>query len=243
MADIGFGTYRISDFNQSHLDALSEAIKNGIKLIDTSTNYFDGGSERAIAKVLKNFNTDIKQSIEIVSKYGYIQGSLLQEYLEKDSKLSTLDIEVVKYSNNCYHSISKEFLKDQLSRSLQRLELNFIDTYLIHNPEYYIYDAISKGIKKEIYQEEMQKRIYEAFVGLEEEVKNGRIKGYGISSNSFAKKEDEDDFLPYENLVDLAKEASKAVGNKTHNFTTIELPINIIEKQGLFCSFWQKKII
>lgn len=34
----------------------------------------------------------------------------------------------------------------------------------------------------------MQERIKKAFVLLEEKVKEGKIKAYGISSNSFAKK-------------------------------------------------------
>jgi aryl-alcohol dehydrogenase-like predicted oxidoreductase len=242
MADFGFGTYRISDLNQSHIDVLREAVKNGIDLIDTSTNYFDGGSEKAIAKALKNFDASIKEEIKIVSKFGYIQGSLLKEYLDKNSELSQLDMEVVEYSPTCYHSISPQFVHHQLEASLERLEADFIDCYLIHNPEYYIYDAINKGIDKQQYLSVMYERIFKAFVALEAEAKRGKINSYGISSNSFAKNENDADFLPYEPLIDLAKKAALEVGNKSHSFSTVEFPANIAEKEGLKCSFWAKEV-
>ena len=241
MADFGFGTYRISDTNQAHLDALSEAIRNGIELIDTSTNYFNGGAERAIGKVLATFDDSVKENIKIVSKFGYIQGDLLQEYHQDNSDLKQLLCDIVEYAPECYHSIEPEFVSHQLNRSLERLQCEKIECYLVHNPEYYILDAINKGIKKEIYTKEMQNRLFESFVALEKEVQNGRINGYGVSSNSFAKPKDDPEFLEYENLLELAHEAALAVGNQKHSFTTIELPINIIEKQGLHATFWAKE--
>ena len=48
MAAIGFGTYRVSDENPEHIEALKMAVASGVKLIDTSTNYMDGGAERAV---------------------------------------------------------------------------------------------------------------------------------------------------------------------------------------------------
>jgi aryl-alcohol dehydrogenase-like predicted oxidoreductase len=240
MADFGFGTYRISDQNQAHLDALSEALRNGIKLIDTATNYYDGGAERAIGKVLSKYGDRAQNNIEIVSKFGYIQGSLLEEY-KNDQNLQKIAQDIVQFSPNVYHCISKEFVHHQLDRSLERLGQEKLSCYLIHNPEYFILDAIKKNIPKEEYLSEMNDRIFDAFCALEEEVQKGRIGSYGISSNSFAKPHDADDFLPYEGLLDIAYEASQKVGNQTHSFTTIELPINIAEKEGLFCSYWAKE--
>ncbi len=241
MVQLGFGTYRISDLNQAHLDALSEAIRGGVDLIDTSTNYFDGGAERAIGKVLEKFDESIRENLEIVSKFGYIQGSLLDEYNDLSSQLRKLECNVVEYSEDCFHSISKEFVHHQLTRSLERLHMESLGCYLVHNPEYFIFDAINKGVEKDEYLEEMQEQLLEAFAALEEEVANSRIKSYGVSSNSFAKPNNAPDFLPYENLLELAQKAAMKVGNEKHSFTTIELPVNIAEKQGLHCSFWAKK--
>ncbi|WP_310440929.1 aldo/keto reductase [Sulfurimonas sp.] len=239
MSNFAFGTYRISDLNPQHVASLKEAIESGIKMIDTSSNYMNGGAERAIALAFREFDEDKKDEVEIVSKFGYIQGTDLIEYKEDSSAIKNSE-EVVKYSQDCYHSISKSFLHNQLSMSLKRLELEKLDCYLIHNPEYYILDAINRAIPKDERLDEMYRRLEEAFVGLEEEVKNGRIGSYGVSSNSFSLPELSDEFLPYEDLLTLAQNAAKRVGNKIHSFTTIELPINILERDGLKCASWAK---
>lgn len=240
MSNFAFGTYRISDLNPQHIQALKEAIEAGITLIDTSSNYMDGGAERAIALAMRLAESDIKNEVEIVSKFGYIQGSSLHEYRANlaEKKYSK---DVVKYTEDCYHCISKEFMHEELTASLKRLEATSIGCYLIHNPEYYIIEAIKNNIPKDYRLDEMYRRIEDAFVGLEEEIKKGRISSYGISSNSFSLLESDDEFLPYEDLLTLAQNAATIVKNKKHSFTTIELPINMLEIDGLKCASWAKK--
>jgi aryl-alcohol dehydrogenase-like predicted oxidoreductase len=240
MSNFAFGTYRISDINPQHIEALKEAIESGVTMIDTSSNYMDGGAERAIAIAFREFDEYKKDEVEIVSKFGYLQGTNLFNYKENPSIIQNEE-EVVKYSDECYHSISKSFIHEQLSASLERLERQRIECYLIHNPEYYILDAINRGISKDDRLDEMYRRLQEAFVGLEEEVKEGRIGSYGISSNSFSLEHTSDEFLPYEDLLTLAYNAAMMVGNRTHSFTTIELPINILERDGLKCALWAKE--
>ncbi len=234
MSSFAFGTYRVSDQNPLHIQALKEALYSGVKLIDTSSNYTDGGAERAIAKALGSIEDEYRD-VEIVSKFGYIQGTNM--LLHKENSFE----EVVEYSPECYHSIAPSFMRDQLKRSLERLELNKIDCYLLHNPEYYIYDAVKRNIPKEERLEELYKRIYKVFVALEQEVANETIGSYGISSNSFSKESSADDFLPYEDLITLAKNAAIEAGNEKHSFTTIQLPINLLEQEGLHCAKWAKE--
>lgn len=80
----------------------------------------------------------------------------------------------------------------------------------------------------------MQQRIKKAFEALEEQVKKGNIKGYGISSNSFSKKQNDYHFLEYEKLTDYAKE----IAGENHHFTVIQLPLNMYEKDGVPCAKW-----
>ncbi|WP_455756936.1 aldo/keto reductase [Sulfurimonas sp.] len=235
MSNFAFGTYRISEHNPQHISALKEAIKSGVKMIDTSSNYMDGGAERAIALALQEFDEDIRDEIEIVSKFGYIQNTTLNRHKETPFE------EVVEYSQDCFHSISQSFQEDQLTKSLERLQLSKLDCYLIHNPEYYFLDAINRGIDKDDRLDEMYKRLYDAFMGLELEVQNGRIKSYGISSNSFSLPQTSEEFLPYEDLLTLADDAAQEIGNETHSFTTIELPLNILEREGLKCASWARE--
>lgn len=235
-AQFAFGTYRITDQDPNHIQALKSAINSGISLIDTSTNYMDGGAERAIGQVMNQLDSDVAKTVEIVSKYGYIQGSTMQRV-----KASEPLKELVEYSPECFHCISPEFLQDQLTQTLDRLNMTQISCYLIHNPEYFILDAINKKMDTALMLDTMLERIYRAFVGLELEVGLGRIKSYGISSNSFAKKSGAADYLPFEDLMALAEDAAKEVGHDSHHFSTIQVPINLLEQEGLKCARWAKK--
>lgn len=235
MSNFAFGTYRITDENPQHIQALIEAIDSGITMIDTSSNYMNGGAERAIALAMRNFDDDKRSSVEIVSKFGYIQGSTLEQHKEEPFE------DVVIFSDDCYHSISASFMKEQLFKSLSRLELTKIDCYLLHNPEYFLLDALKREKDLDEAYDTMYDRIFDVFVALEEQVKSGTIGSYGISSNSFSKKSTDSEFLPYEDLITLADKASEFAGNDNHHFTTIELPINILETEGLKCASWAKE--
>jgi len=234
MSNFAFGTYRITDQNPQHIQALKEAIDSGITMIDTSSNYMDGSAERAIALALRSFEDTTRKNVEIVSKFGYIQGSNMLAHKETPFEA------VVQFNEQCFHSISPSFMRNQLENSLSRLEVQKIDCYLLHNPEYYLLDALNKNADRDDTLDEMFERIYSVFVALEEEVRDGRIGSYGISSNSFSKAKNDLEFLPFEDLITLADRASEQVGNDTHSFTTIQLPINILEQEGLACSSWAK---
>ncbi len=236
MAKIGFGTYRISDRNPQHIEAIKVAVEEGIDLIDTSTNYMDGAAERAIALAFQPMPTKQIADVEIVSKFGYMQGSTLARVKEGETFPET-----VQFAEHIYHSISSEFMRDQLKQSLDRLNMDSLGCYLIHNPEYFLLDCLNKDLDRDESLDRMFDRIERAFVALEEEVEKGRIKSYGISSNSFALEHRNPEFLPYEDLVTIAKRAAKTAGAKSHNFSTLQLPINLLETEGLKCAKWAKE--
>jgi uncharacterized protein YyaL (SSP411 family) len=74
---VGFGGYRIDDETPTHREALETALLTGSNLIDTSTNYTDGGSERCVGAVLGALVRTGKlrrEEVIIVSKIGYVQG-------------------------------------------------------------------------------------------------------------------------------------------------------------------------
>ena len=49
---LGFGGYRVNDETPVHRSALERALAGGVNLVDTSTNYTDGGSERLVGQVV-----------------------------------------------------------------------------------------------------------------------------------------------------------------------------------------------
>ncbi|MDP2302844.1 MAG: aldo/keto reductase [Ignavibacteria bacterium] len=228
ISKIGFGSYRVDNRIKEHVTAIEHALKNGINLFDTSSNYSDGGSEILIGKILTDFfNKKIidQDEIVIVSKGGYIQGKNLEIAKQREINGNPYT-EVVKCSPDLWHCISPEFLKDQITYSLERLQLNRIDVYLLHNPEYFL--NYSNFDNLEAHRKEYYNRIKNAFMFLEEEVTKGRISYYGISSNTFPSAEDEIDFTSLEQVLKIANEVSS-----TNHFAVIQLPMNLLEKGGL----------
>lgn len=226
---LSFGTYRTTYHNPVHQDAIVYALDNGITHIDTSSNYMYGEAEVLIGQALENRK---RENITVVTKGGYIQGPTLQR-VQDGWEVEDL----VEHDPYCFHSISPMFLEDQIKNSLERLNLSYIDCYLLHNPEYYLMtnlkgDATNEDIDK--HHQIMQDRIKKAFEFLETKVKDGTIKSYGISSNSFSKKDNDYHFLEYKNLVNMAIE----VGGENHNFKVIQLPLNMFEKDGVPCAKW-----
>ncbi len=224
----GFGCYRIDYGVIEHKLSLEYAIKNGINIIDTSSNYSNGGSEKLVGSVLENL---IEQKvirpdeIILITKGGYLQGDNLKKAIEREKAKSPFP-EMIKCSPDMWHCIHPEFLRHQISQSLKYLKTSKIDIYLLHNPEYFLtYWQPEESVKKN---EEYYKRLKNAFIYLEEEVKTGRIGFYGISSNSFGDSGDKNNFTSAEELLRIANEISHE-----NHFAVVQLPVNILEKGGV----------
>lgn len=212
MSKIGFGAYRVSIRSEFHFEALKSALEKGCSVIDTSANYTDGESEKLIGKVLKQTT----HRPLLISKAGYIQGSNLDEV----RKNKTLQMQIVDFGDDLKHSIHPSFLQNQLEKSLERLEVDCLDVYLLHNPEYYLK---SDGSSKDEYYE----RIKMAFMFLEDKVKEGKIKSYGISSNTFKDPRDEHETTDLEKVYAIASELGD------HHFKYIQFPLNLLEMGAL----------
>jgi aryl-alcohol dehydrogenase-like predicted oxidoreductase len=184
---VGFGCYRVSRGNAGQQAAMLQALCSGVRLIDTSSNYADGGSEELVGQVLARlFETGelARGEVFVVSKAGYIQGRNLK-IVQSAAQAGKPFEQVVDYAEGLQHCIHPEFLKDQLKRSLKRLGLDRLDALLLHNPEYWMSWCEAHGIERAKAQEEYYSRIKAAFGYLETEARAGRIGCYGISSNTF----------------------------------------------------------
>jgi len=221
----GFGTYRILQ-TPDHAEALTFALQSGINLIDTSATYTDGESETLIGLVLKGLFENkalTREEIIIVSKAGYLQGSnYLVSYQRKLKNNPFPDL--VEYANELEHCIHPEFLADQLTRSLERLQLDYLDVYLLHNPEYFLSWAEHEGWDVKKARTEYYRRIKLAFEYLETQVAQGRIKSYGISSNTFPRTEADSEYTDIKKVLEIAQNISAS-----HHFKVIQFPMNLIE--------------
>lgn len=202
ISKIGIGTYRMDCDIAEHLDTLNYAIESNINIIDTASNYNFGKSERLIGKVV---NENLREKVFIISKVGYIQG-------EDINKIKNLqDLHYIDFNENFLYSLDPKFISFQLEESMKRLSTNYIDCYLLHNPEYYFDKGYSKENVKDI--------ILESFSFLEEKVKKGEIRYYGISSNDLSKL----------SLIDLLDKMDSFSG-----FKFLQFPYNIVEKNNIF---------
>jgi aryl-alcohol dehydrogenase-like predicted oxidoreductase len=226
----GFGAYRVDYRVREHFESLEYAITNGINLVDTSANYSDGGSEILIGNVLGDLINEKKirrEEIVIVSKGGYLQGKNL-EAAKKMKEDGVGYKEVTEYAENIWHCIHPDFLRDQITLSLERMKLETIDVYLLHNPEYFLDSPLAKDIELDELRHEYYNRIKKAFVYLEEEVSGGRIGCYGISSNSFVKSPHDPVFTSFQQCLNSANELSAE-----NNFKVIEFPLNLNERGAI----------
>ena len=229
-SQVGFGCYRLDLTVVEHAKSLGKSLLSGINLIDTSSNYGDGGSEELVGTVLQNLvsSKDIsRESVVVVSKGGYIQGQNYQLSQERKGQGKPFK-ELVLYGDGLEHCIHPEFLEDQLTRSLGRLKLGALDFYLLHNPEYYLSWASKTGVSLEKARREYYSRIKQAFEHLENEVERGRIRLYGISSNTFPSPAADPEFTSLEQVWEIAQSLSS-----DHHFRLIQLPMNLLETGGI----------
>jgi aryl-alcohol dehydrogenase-like predicted oxidoreductase len=231
---LGFGCYRVDDTTPDHCRALEAAIEAGCTLIDTSTNYTDGASERLVGSVLADLarrDPARRARLVVVSKIGYVQGRNLTLALEREKEGRPFP-DMVRYMDGCWHCIHPEFLRDQLTRSRDRLQVETLDVCLLHNPEYFLSDAAHhpdtahRGAGPlEKTRAEFDRRLREAFAFLEERVRAGEIRAYGVSSNTCVSPAGS----PEATSVSRMLAAAEAGAGPGHNFRVLQLPMNLFE--------------
>lgn len=228
----GFGGYRTGD-EPEHQEALTKALLNGCNLIDTSTNYMDGDSERMIGSVLTKLIRKgelTRDEIIVVSKIGYVQGENLKR-AETREKAGKAYPEMVKYGEGIWHCLHPEFLADQLTVSLDRLGLQTLDVLLLHNAEYFLSDAKQRGQTDLLpLREEFYRRLLAAFAYLESQVAAGRLQYYGVSSNTCTAAPDDPEATSLSRMIEAARQSAHG---GAHHFRVLQLPMNLFESGAL----------
>lgn len=229
---LGFGTYRVDTQDAEHREALITAIQSGCNLIDTSTNYTDGESERLIGSVLTELiktKVVLREEVIVISKIGYVQGHNLKQAQAREGAGKPYP-ELVKHSEGLWHCIHPEFLADQLLESLDRLGLETLDVCLLHNPEYFLSHAKQQG-KPELdsLREIFYTRLQMAFRYLETQVAAGRVQYYGVSSNTVGASPHEVQAISLSRILEAAGDAAQSLGQAEHHFRVLQCPMNLYE--------------
>lgn len=233
---LGFGSAKLRATPDGE-EAVSTALKLGVRVIDTSPNYNDGGSEKAIGNVLRRPTSPPRPEVDIYSKYGYYFASAHGGKPAPDS--------VPLGDSGVYYSMHPEAMRGELQASLERLRTDYLDVLFVHNPEHYLADlylqaelggaqakAVDPALIKE-QQERLKGRLVGAFVGLEEMVGEGKIKSYGVSSNALALPVNEPLHVSLADILTAANEAAAKVNRAKPRLSCIQLPLNLLEADGL----------
>ena len=199
VSSLGIGTYLGDDSDaadDAYTDALIAAGQSGINFFDTAINYRNQRSERCIGKALQQLQRD---EIVVCTKAGFLTPGAVPDFLTPDDVAGRM------------HSMSPEFLTDQIDRSLANLGIDSIDVFYLHNPETQL------GFRSAA---EFDARMRRAFAQLERLVEQGKIRWYGAATwEGFRKK----DALSLSRLAAIAEEE----GGPEHHFRFIQLPFNL----------------
>lgn len=209
VSNIGLGTYlgAMDDAtDQGYIEAMITAVRMGLNVIDTSLNYRNQRSERAVGEALRRLaaNGEARRDEMVVcTKAGFLVPDAVPASLKPEDVVDDM------------HSMASVFLADQLERSRRNLGLDTIDVFYLHNPETQL---------NRIARDEFRARIRRAFTFLEEAVAQGKIRFYGTATwDGYRRPPGGPEGL---SLTDLNTEA-EAAGGTQHHFRFIQLPFNL----------------
>lgn len=223
---LGLGTFNKEPYKEEnyvfhYIEGVKQAVKSGINLIDTASNYRYGQSEKEIGTALKELldEKEVKrEELIICSKGGFIQLNYpfpqnpylwIEENILNRKLASKEDIELDQ------HCMTPDFLEWSCNRSLKNLGVDTIDIYFLHNPEMQL---LKLGYKKFL------KKIESIFKRFEKMASQGKIQYYGIATwNGFTNEKGSNELMNLEDLVEIAKK----VAGENHKFKYIQTPFNI----------------
>ena len=141
---LGFGGWQVGNQHlhqggtiEEGIELIQEAYNNGINFFDTAPNYGLGNSELIIGEALKG----VRKNIYINSKVGHHSDGI--------------------------RDFNPERIKESILGSLARLQTDYLDSVILHNPEMYILKGESSH--------------YDVLEQLKQE---GLIRAYGVSIDS-----------------------------------------------------------
>ncbi|BCB03670.1 aldo/keto reductase [Bacillus sp. KH172YL63] len=233
-APIGIGTH-LGEMNETdsglYRQGMEYGLIHGLNFIDTAINYRGMRSERDVGYVLNSLIEEkgLLQRDEVIisTKGGLIPGDVLQNlvpaaYLQQvlleGNILSESDLNVV---GNVKHVMSPRYYQFAIEQSRQHLQLSTIDIYYIHNPE------ISKMmLPEEIFYGQLE----ELFAMLENQVKRGNIRHYGLATwRGLIAPPDDKGYISIQEAVKRAK----SVAGEDHHFRFLQFPLNSIRNEAV----------
>jgi aryl-alcohol dehydrogenase-like predicted oxidoreductase len=140
---------------------------------------------------------------------------------------------MVKHGDDLWHCLHSDFLADQLMASLDQLGLQTLDVCLLHNPEYFFSDPLYRDDRDLTARREVfYKRLEKAFAYFESQIQSGRLRYYGVSSNTATAAPDDPEATSLSAMLRAATVAATAQGQSRHHFAVLQCPMNLFEAQA-----------
>ncbi len=218
VSSVGVGTYlgpATDAADDEYAEAVARAISLGANVVDTAANYRWGRSEAAVGRGLLASGVPA-EAVVVSTKGGYLPGDaswFAREVVRPGH--ARLDDLVA----GC-HCIAPGYLRWQLARSLEKLKVNSVTFYYLHNPEQQL-DEVDRA--------EFARRMRDAFAALEGEADAGRLAFYGTATwNGYRVPADAPDHLDLAELSALARD----VAGERHRFRALQLPFNLAMREA-----------
>jgi len=224
VSSIGVGTYLgdpSDEQDDRYREAIDDALRSGVNVIDTAINYRHQRSERVVGDAIRESSVD-REAVLVATKGGFVPFDAERpadpgEYVRSEY----VDSGVVDPDDlvRGQHCLAPAFIDDQLDRSLDNLGLETIDLYYVHNPE----TQLESNSRDAVYDQ-----LEATFTRLEERRAAGDIKHYGVATwQALRVPEGHDSYLSLPEIVRRARAAADAVGNEVTGFRGIQLPFNV----------------
>ncbi len=213
VSSLGIGTYlgTVDDAtDRSYTSAILGALAGGINIVDTSLNYRNQRSERAIGAALETWIAQggARDEFVICTKAGYLTPGAIAATLPRDEVVAGM------------HCLAPAFLSDQLERSRRNLGLETIDVFYLHNPETQL-----AHVPEDIF----YARIQSAFEWLETAADSGLIRYYGCATWDGFRRGAAAGALSLAHLDAIARD----IGGATHRFRFVQAPVNLAMVEAL----------
>ena len=217
---LSIGLYQGPDndeVDQYLFDVIEHAIKIGINNFDVAPNYRNTRSELVLGRILKKSKSE---NIFITTKGGFVPFDFSDATINESDYIKTNYINRSLATNDTfdfYHfqSFDPRYLEHEFNLSLQRLNVDKIDLYYLHNPEYLL-----ARVDKETFLKQMNS----VYIWLKQKIENKQILNFGISTWDGFFYEDANKRLQMIDFIDFAVKH-----NIMDHFKAIQFPFNILK--------------
>jgi len=225
VSSVGLGTY-LGDPTETvdgeYERALVAGLEGGCNVVDTASNYRCGRSERVVGRALERADVD-RSAVVVATKGGFLPfdgdrpddpAGYLRERFVDDGPVDPADLAAGQ------HCIAPAFVDAMVDRSLDRLGVETVDCYYVHNPE----TQLRIRSREAVYDQ-----LEATFERLERRVDAGDIGSYGVATwEAFRRPPDHDSHLSLPTVIERARRAAETVGREECGFAAIQLPFNAV---------------